>query len=690
MMRKTKRFTITLSAALAAILILFLSTCVPFGPPDDYEDFVLPEFTDVEYSPDGGSITIYLDGSAPVRNSRALNLKWAKVGFDFFEVAFFHPVSGVIARAVWETGHAAGVNGVYRGVNGGGIDYRHAYAPGSPPSLPAGEGAAILFVGKRSDKTLLALGSLTHVNNGAGTGSGTTVTADTRSVTFSVAAIDVGVRYKRDIIDPSTPESSFLTAANGTPNYTTPNETNTTTRRIRIGWQHFPAFRFAAVDRNVEATYRFKVYDPEGIVTIDTFIGGILQAGPATFATFSTTPPPLPPPPSPADYNLDPRYPLGGGDWESTLWPPMLKDNSTGVTFRNNWATNNDNPFQNPVEFRFATLASQNGKVFAFSFQIPVYSLINAGNPGTWYLRPGYDSYLYDLDDGEGGTGGAILIGTGEFEDSNPYLWIKPPDKAMYPGSPSSYAFDWYGIQAELRIGNDDEYSILKPIITIPPLESNDPSLHFYVKNINTGVETPIGRDTDLQPYFLQGGVGPGANPDYVINGMLNIIVRYNDSGVIHPAELTLFLYTGGTGTPSEDMIDGRFIIATQNEFNLYMPIVSANPGNYLFVFFDNFTFSSTVVLQGGPYYIIIIAARPGVTIGNNAFDVSNTNANGSTFYLGKWPFNDTLSVQGLAINSEPLTVTNGGSGSFINRGAGVTINIDEGPGFTVIGNLVN
>jgi hypothetical protein len=675
MKRKTQRFIVTLAlAAFAAILILFLSTCFP--GPDDYEEFVLPEFTDVEYSPDGGSVTIYLDGSAPVRNSRAINLKWAQIGYDFFEVAFYHSTTGTV-RTVWETGHAAGVSGVARGFD---------YASATVPAAPVGQGAAILFVGKRSDKTLLALGKLTSVSNGPGT----TVTADTKSVTFSVAAIDAGVRYKRDIIDPSTPESSFFTAANGNPNYTTPNEGNTTTRRVRIGRQYFPAFRFARPAQatpiqNVDAAYTFKVYDPGGTVTIDTFIDGILRAGPATFATFSTSPSA---PPSPADYNLDPRYPLGDGGWESTLWLPMLKDNSTGVTILNNQA---GSQFVNPVRFQFATRYDQGGNVFAFSFQIPVYPLTNAGNPGTWYLRPGYDSYKYDLDDGEGGTGGAILIGTGDFTDSNPYLWIKPPDKAMYPDNPPSYLFNWYGIQAELRIGNDEEYSILKPIIAIPPQPlygDHDPNLHFYVKHITTGVETEIFQDTNLQPYFLQGGV---ANPNYVINGMLNIIVRYNDFGVIHPADLTLFLYTG-TGTPSEDMIPdtNRYIIATQNELNLRMTYVVQHPGNYLFVFFDSFNLSSTVVLQGGPYYIIIIAARPGVTLGNNAFSLPNTNANGSIFYLGKWPFNDVLSVQGLAINSEPLTVTNGGSGYFINRGAGVTVNIDEGPGFTVIGNLIN
>jgi hypothetical protein len=691
MKHNAQRLVITFSAVFAALAaaLLLLSTCFP--GPDDYEEFVLPEFTDVEYSPDGGYVTIYLDGSAPVRNSRAINLKWAQIGYDFFEVAFMS--GSTVVRSVWETGHAAGVSGVVREVNYGSAD-------------PSGASSAILFVGKRSDKTLLGVGRVRGTDDG---GYGvTTITANTKAVTFEVAAIDAGVRYKRSNPSaddtPSAPQSSFLTAANGNPNYTTPNETNTETRRVRIGRQYFPAFWFDAVTRNVYAEYTFKVYDPEGTVTMGTvttngtFRAGIHQAGPATFATLSTSTP-LPVPPS-AVYNLDPRYPLGGGDWEDQLWPPMSKDDSTGVTFRNNLAANNNNPFQNPVQFTFATRSGENGNVFAFSFQIPVYPLNSAGSPGTWYLRPGYDSYKYDLDDGEGGTGGAILIGTGTLANSEPDLWIKPPDKEMYPGSPQDYTFDWYGIQAELRIGNDEEYSILKPIISIPPqtgYADYDLNLHFYVKHLTTGVETEVSQgnpgSNNLRQYFLENnGAGPGYNTNYVTETfMLNIIVRYNDSGVIYEDIFPLFWYDTNSGLPSADNIppENRFVIAAQNELNAAMTYVAAHPGPYIFVFFDSYQIPS-VVLSGGSYYIIMIAAAPNVVVGktgngNNAFNIMNSAPN-STFFLGKWPFNDTLSVQGLAITSYPLTVNTGtGPGYFLNND--VPITVEKGPGFTTTPN---
>ena len=688
MKRNTKKSAVTL--ALAAILILFLSTCIPFGPPDDYEDFVLPEFTDVEYSPDGGSVTIYLDGSAPVRNSRAINLKWAQIGYDFFEVAFFHPVSGVIARAVWETGHAAGVSGVYRGVNGAGVDYRHAYAPGSPPSLPAGEGAAILFVGKRSDKTLLALGSLTHVNNVLGT----TVNADTKSVTFSVAALDIGASF-------SAGESSFLTAARsaGTSPLTDVQIEYTEILPVMIGRQLFPLYRFnrnapTTGDQDVYAQYTFKVYDPTDTVDIDTFRGGVLQAGQATLVELG-----------PDGFHLDPRYPRGDGTWAtSTL---LIKDDNTDIAFRNN-SPSGTAQFQNPIQFTFNTKQANNKKIFAFSFQVPVYPLTNDDgrvnlsdlpNSNLWYLRPGYDSYLYDLDDGKGGTGGALLIGTGELGDSLSFnLKVQPPYKNIYPDNSAGgtgYIFWTDGIKVNLRVGNDEISYIHENLFSDPPDSTPPKPVKFY---IGTGgsrvVITP--NVTPLDQYLvIQTGPDAGQpNPLYVDeHGMVEVTVEYFDpntqtaSEEPYSTQFTIGLYLLG-GTPDSDMIPepNRKVIASQNGLNGVMNALT--PGNYIFVFYDSFNINP-VTLQTGNYYIIIIAAMPDIVVGkssngDNGFTVSGAAVN-STFYLGLWPFNDTLSVQGLAITSYPLTINAGtGGGYFLNNN--VAIDVVEGPGFRVTG----
>jgi hypothetical protein len=671
MKRKTKRFAVTLAlAAFAAILILFLSACFP--GPDDYEEFVLPEFTDVEYSPDGKSITIYLDGSAPVRNSRAINLKLAQIGYDFFEVAFMS--GSTVVRSVWETGHAAGISGVVRGV-----DYALA-VPGG-----AGSASAILFVGKRSDKTLLALGKLTGTSDPTNVGP-TFVSADTKSVTFTVAALDIGASFSGD-------ESSFQTAARstaGTNPLTNINANNTEILPVMIGRQLFPLYRFnrnalTTGNQGVYARYTFKVYDPpnDGFATMNnTFLAGIRQAGPAILVELG-----------PDGYHLEPRYPRGDGTWATSSL--LVKDDNTVIAFRNNLAANNNNPFQNPVDFTFNTRSANNGKIFAFSFQIPVYPLTNTGNPGTWYLRPGYDSYLYDLDDGKGGTGGAMLIGTGELGDSLSFnLKVQPPYKNIYPDNSAGgtgYIFWTDGIKVNLRVGNDEISYIHENLFSDPPDSTPPKPVKFYIGTGGSRVEI-LPNVTNLQSLLVVGG---NPNPLYVDeHGMVEITVEYFDPNTQavgddpYQTQFTIGLYLSG-GTPDSDMIPegNRKVIASQNGLNGVMNTLT--PGNYIFVFYDSFNIPP-VNLQTGNYYIIIIAAKPDLVVGksgntDNGFTVSGSAVN-STFYLGLWPFNDTLSVQGLAIASYPLTINAGtGGGYFLNNN--VAIDVVEGPGFRVIGN---
>jgi len=486
---KTRKLIFT---ALAAILASLILTCIPFGPLDNYEDFQLPEFTNVEYSQDGKSITIYLDGSMPVRQSRAINLKWAQIGYDFFEVAFLY--GSTVARATWETGHAAGVNGVARGVD---------YASAVPA---AGQGAAILFVGKKSDKTLLAFGILTGTSDTEG--GPTFVGTGTKSVTFTVAALDIGANF-------GAGESSFLTAAQDGSKTNDVQAGNTEILPVMIGRQLFPLYRFnrqAIVNQNVNANYTFKVVpDPDTVrnITIDTFRGGILQAGPATLVVLA-----------PNGYHLEPRYPLGDGGWATSNL--LVKDDTTIIenvygTFNNPGFTapNGISPFLNPVEFLFRTLAANNGKIFAFSFQVPVYPLTNIDGRRTgamWYLRPGYDSYLYDLDDGKGGTGGALLIGTGELGDSLSFnLKVEPPIKSVY--SPATgYDFDLEGIKVNLRVGNDEISYIHENLLSIPPDTFVNKPVKFY---IGTGAnKTEIFMDEDLEKYLII-QTGPNAGqPD--------------------------------------------------------------------------------------------------------------------------------------------------------------------------------
>jgi hypothetical protein len=113
--------------------------------------------------------------------SRALSHYMANLNYNYFEVVFYDGTD--VARAKWSKNGTAVIRGVPRGTAGVdyGVGYRAAYA--------AGEGAAALFVGRQESNALLAVGLLTHVDGVAGT----TVAADSKTVTFTVRSLVAGL-----------------------------------------------------------------------------------------------------------------------------------------------------------------------------------------------------------------------------------------------------------------------------------------------------------------------------------------------------------------------------------------------------------------------------------------------------------------------------------------------------------------
>ena len=646
---KTRKLIFTAaSAALAAILASLLLTCIP-GPPDDNEDFVLPEFTDVDYSPDGSSVTIYLDGSAPVRSSRALSLENAKLGHDLFEVAFQY--GSTVARAVWEMGHAAGVSGVARGV-----DYASAFSYGA--GLTGNNGAAILFVGKKSDRTLLAVGRLTHVNNGEGNEEDTFITADTKSVTFSVAALRAGVHE-------SINYSSFLTDAKvASRNPVTENTFTNIDREatdiipVKLGILDFPLFRMDENLRDgqyVHASYRFSVvvdnFD-------DDYKNGIIQKGNIEFVR-----PTVPD----VAYDRIPRYPIGDNDWqtsENNAIQTIDVDQYTTMSIHSN--STFGTPFTNPVLFGFYTIADQDGTAFAFSFEIPVYPLTSAGGRDTgfsWYLRPGYDSFNMDLDDGKGGTGGAILMGTGRFEVSistSLYMRRKPAKTRYNPVV--GYNFSLADMELYLRLGNT-----MTPITPIPNPTTG--LLYFFIGT------TMITNGQPIQPllqahndngavivsieYYTSLGTGTGTNP-YNPDGTRN--EDYN-GGPPYPGEFTIFYFAPAGDIDFTVPPGNRYVIVNSEDFNRFQnEVVNEQPGGtFIVVFFSNFDLGP-LVLQNNQYFIIMLAGKPDIIIGKsgaNVFTDQNTN---NLYYFGAWPFDEILAIDGMAVNSEPFIINAGGS----------------------------
>jgi hypothetical protein len=693
---KTRKLIFT---AATAILISFLLTCIPLGPPDDNEDFVLPEFTDVEYSPDGSSVTIYLDGSAPVRHSRALSRDLAVLGHDLFEVSFYHQSSGTMVRAVWETGQAAGISGVVRGVN-----YNRTSSYGT--TIPSTEGAALLFVGKKSDRTLLAVGSLTSTTNIDGTpGAATTITPTTRSVTFSVAALRAGVSDARG-------PSSFKTDAIGngsTENdYSRAETLNTDVFLVTIGNEPFPLFRMdedAVGGQWIHGRYYFEVVT--GVNDFDNiYRNGIIKKDNIEVVF-------------PDEPSLRiPRYPnrVGAKVWEtstSSIINKLEVDETTGVTANN---TANGIPLPYPyVEFKIGqTQHIMDGKVFAFSFQVPVYPISSAGGRDTgfsWYLRPGYDSFNMDLDDGREGTGGAILMGTGKFKEAISYnLFIrKTPDKTRYNSSP--YIFDYTGMQIFLRIGN----------YAMQPIGLDDTDL-YYVIHHTDGRTTIINQGYNLYTLFN--------DPTATRNGVLKVLLRYYGTPVNKGTGGAPYInsplennpdYNGDPPYTGEFLIyyfnvaginfatggNRRYVIVNQEDFYDFQNNIINNNAitdrTFVLVFFNNYNLGALTLTRDYPIFIIVLAGAPGVIIGKSAAagSVFNDNAQGNAYYFGAWPFDEILSVQGLAIESysyilntagpwEDVTFTDGEPNTTTTTPAGYYISGGAGSLYTVGTTLVN
>jgi len=664
MKHKTRKLIFT---AAAAILASFLLTCIP-GPPDDKEDFVLPEFTDVEYSRDGGLVTIYLDGSAPVRNSRALSLENAKLGHDLFEVAFMS--GSTIARAVWEKGHAAGVNGVARGV-----DYTSA--------VSGGAGSAILFVGKKSDRTLLAVGRLTHVNNGAGNVETAVISAATRSVTFTVAALKTGVSD-----DPYA--SSFTTNAR---TLGTVGAGNTYVMPVTIGEKDFPLFNLDPIPtgtKTISASYQFEVASGSAVVPNlfdSTYAGGIIRKGPMRVTQALDYPSS-----TPAKFGWRvPRYPIGDGeseDWatsaDSIIGIPIDVDTLTPVTPANNNGPITSAPaFENPAQFTFGSDAAHNKEAFAFSFEIPVYPLTNIdGRGGTnefsWYIRPGYDSYWLDLDDGLG-NGGSILIGTGQFVESVTYSLSvkKKPEKTRYTSAP--YIFDLAGIVVYLNagtlpgvVGIDDLYFIIGGTVVRPG--DNIGTLMASVAAANNGIVKvtveyygpPVTQPTPstILPYIVNGSIPVGTPGRYESN-----YDNWRASGGGRFLETFFELYyivlPAGFSTPTDAR---RYVIVNQENANALNGLLNLPAGSScLLVFMDSFDLGGIYIPSN--ILVIIIAGKEGIVLGKTAVTGAiNHNNTTSNYYFGVWPFDEILSVQGTAINSQLFYINPEGSHTNVDK----------------------
>jgi hypothetical protein len=353
-----------LFVGVAVILAVFLVTCDVFFPKEDEE----VEYTDVVYSDDGSMITLYLDGvGVPLTKSmRAMSVRLSKMAYDYLDVVF---VSGsLIARAQWELGQSAGISGVDRG-GATGVNYGWSSGGGNP--------MALIVAGRKEGKTLLGIGDLRDVNNVTGT----TVDADSKSVTFYVEAVKTAL-----LVDSET------NTATGNPlgilnensfNYSGDSKRNT------LGGVEYPTYALPLTGSTDEtyifngaaATFKGELAIPTGRkVMVEPRIPRYLEAGRYMSVKAVT-------------------------DFRSTV-------DTTGGPLTT---------YTNEIPLTF-TVKGSGSSVFSFYIDIPVYVL--TGDEGTntgklpailWHIRTGLGSELYSLDDGLS-SGGCVLMGIGEVD----------------------------------------------------------------------------------------------------------------------------------------------------------------------------------------------------------------------------------------------------------------------------------
>jgi hypothetical protein len=351
--------------------------------------------------------------------SRALTDNLAKAGHDYFEVVFYNSTATppVVARASWELGDAAGIKNVSRG-------YAYESAPGVPDASKA-----ILFVGRKADKTLLAVGRLTKVDNST---TDLTITPTSTTATFTVAALTAGADPNQSGFDAKWDASELTNVAAPTgfpPTFATggtggaaPSKAATKIMDMsdtNPGTAVFPLYNILANEATVQATYTIGSTAgfgaPGGAANAWTFTGGIYPYLPGI--KIAAIPPAIQP--------KIPRYPRGGGLYYYAPAPHAL---STTITITNNNGV--DAVFDPTTEFDITTAgASDREGVISFCFDIPVYAINSdpmTGGPDalTWHIRPGFGTNQYDLDNGKGSAGGSILLGVGNDLTLN-WLWVE-------------------------------------------------------------------------------------------------------------------------------------------------------------------------------------------------------------------------------------------------------------------------
>jgi len=398
------------------------------------------EYTDVVYSPNGSEITLYLDGvGVPVTpGQRAINRELATMAYDFFEVIFIGATGGTadIARTSWELGQPAGIANVPRGTKGTGIDYKYD----SGKSASTSRGIACMFVGKKSDKTLLGIGFITKATPYPAAVT-TAVDSATGSVTFSIAAIQTGLLAWNPTLNSGAGAmetiatvpgggvvaDSFkyvaVTTAGGSgadvypvnaDGYGTIDNTNSTRSEVNGSTLKYPRYLLPPTGGTVYATYDFSHITANTTSTDYLKFAKVINSDSDTIVSGH-----------PLAQKRVPRFMVGGRymepkeAWTTTttvrFWKPGM-DTAVG-DYRSSNTSLHDSDFNTKIGLRFDVNGSG---IFSFYLEIPVYMLNKTQatfdsskvDAQKWYIRTGVGSELYSLDDGIA-NGGCVFMSVG-------------------------------------------------------------------------------------------------------------------------------------------------------------------------------------------------------------------------------------------------------------------------------------
>jgi len=611
-----------------------MAVCSPFDP-DDLKD----KYTNVEYSEDG-SITIYMDGSAPVPANRALTNKLAQLAYDFFEVTFLFNTDDTaanykIARASWELGEPAGISDVYRGNTSAGVIYYNTAAPlgATGTGIPArGEGLVVLFVGRKSDKTLLAVGTLREINGEVVSSTNNSISLTTAKIKFNVNALKAGVSIA------SYGASSFKTAIAQSDPLTT----------IMIGTQPFPHFN-VPVNVTTSATYTFGFNSPA-------------LEEPATAVNFAFYAPAIKYGASAAEcWNIEPKYTLPPNIVQKNMPDGIHYTSGLGIVPQGLPALNT--PFSGVIGFAITPVPNVDGVICALAFQVPVYAVYRDADPVQWFIRPGYTPYHLDLDNGKMENGGAVLISVGTIQAGQSFGIIMDGEPLKYMAT-NRGDFTLEGMEFFFKLSGTSTIPLILTSMTdgsasggnYPYAYGWGPNIKFYFDNgtpptLGANQTPPLSNLDDIAETEITGSI-------ILPFGLVKIRMEYKHSDG-QTYSYMFYVEVNNISQVIEIPYERRFFITKAEDYTDAWNRISGD--DYLFVFAQNLNLPHVKVTLSGNANVFMVATVPNITIGrengnaDSEFVTGNYNLN---IYLGKWPFNEPAFAGGDVIVNELFRVS--------------------------------